>query len=95
VASKTAVVHHNKNWALIVADGSFTSGGNASRPTLSVRSTPNSERKRKGLGLCRKVPGTDSCSAASAALLDQFVGADEDRWAHRDAKRFRSFHIDH
>jgi hypothetical protein len=54
--------------------------GTHGRPTLSVRSTPNSDRKLRGLGLRRKVPqpAVSRCSnsrARKAELFDHFVGA--------------------
>ena len=56
------------------ADVAHGVGGNARRPTLSVRSTPNSDRKRKGLA-----PVARCQTRTLAGLFDHLVGADQQR----------------
>jgi hypothetical protein len=55
-----------RRWVIFV-------GGNQGSPSISVRSTSNSDRKFKALASEREVPGSDICTAVNSNLFDHLV----------------------
>jgi len=57
----------------------------------AVRPSPDSAQTSRHFS---EVPLTDPCSAASATLLDDLIGAGEQRVRHSEAERLGGFEID-